>query len=386
MRMTQRRLNFSIKAGIFFCFCLLGFFLTPIDARSETPVDDKADEFDEFDEKPLLELSSEIMQKLGVRTSTLTRKHITKTLRAPGIVAYDETTIYTLNTKFSGWIEKLYIDYEGKYVKKGAPITAIYSPDIVAAQEELLLFHNIDNNKSGAYSDLLEKDKNRLVESAKQRLKYWDITSRQIDGIIKSKQISRTMSIYSPYEGYVVKKLVTEGMQVRAGETLFQIADLSNVWIIADIYEQDSPYIKQGLEAKISLTNFPDKSFPSRIDYIYPELSAKTRTLKVRFPVSNEDSLLKPGMYTEIITSFDIGERLLVPSDAVIDDGVKKVVFVKQEEGKFQPKEVSIGIKTGDYYVVLNGLDDADVVVRGANFLLESEAQLKGIKPLKENQ
>ncbi|MCI4625799.1 MAG: efflux RND transporter periplasmic adaptor subunit, partial [Candidatus Magnetoovum sp. WYHC-5] len=294
--------------------------------------------------------------------------------------------MHTINTKYAGWVEKLYIDYEGKYVKKGAVVAEIYSPKLLAAKEELLILYNMEKKKTGIYSGMFNKDREKLISGAKERLKNWDISEHEINQLIKDGAATRTVSVYSPHEGYVVEKMITAGSSISPGKPLFRIASLSKVWIIVDVYEQDVPYIKLGQSAEIYLANFPGKVFKSKVDYIYPELSGKTRTLKVRFPVDNPDGALKPGMYMEINTSFNIGEQLLVPTEAVIDDGVRKIVFTEEEEkGIFYPKEVALGLKTNGYYVVLGGLTEGEKVVQGANFLLDSDARLKGIKPLEKN-
>ncbi len=346
-----------------------------------------SDDFDaDFDKKPGLEVSMEVLQKFGVKTVPLVKKVVSKDLRVPGVVSFDETTMHTINTKYAGWVEKLYIDYEGKYVKKGAVVAEIYSPKLLAAKEELLILYNMEKKKTGIYSGMFNKDREKLISGAKERLKNWDISEHEINQLIKDGAATRTVSVYSPHEGYVVEKMITAGSSISPGKPLFRIASLSKVWIIVDVYEQDVPYIKLGQSAEIYLANFPGKVFKSKVDYIYPELSGKTRTLKVRFPVDNPDGALKPGMYMEINTSFNIGEQLLVPTEAVIDDGVRKIVFTEEEEkGIFYPKEVALGLKTNGYYVVLGGLTEGEKVVQGANFLLDSDARLKGIKPLEKN-
>ncbi|MGE5237665.1 MAG: efflux RND transporter periplasmic adaptor subunit [Chloroflexota bacterium] len=344
------------------------------------------DEFDEFEEKPSVEVQPGMIQKFGVKTVEVERKSLTRTLRAPGIVMNDETSLYIINTKIPGWIEKLYLNYTGKHVRKGEPLAEIYSPDLVSTQEELLIFSRLAARGKGTYADLFSGDSEKLTDAAKRRLKYWDITDEQVEDILKTGATRKTMTVYSTVDGYVVKRTATEGMKVSAGQELFQIADLSKVWIIADIYEQDLPLVKVGQAATISLSSLPGMSFNSTTDYVYPELSGQTRTVKVRFSVDNPKGILKPSMYTEVTAALSAGTRLAIPEDTVIDDGIRKVVFVARDRagGVYEPREVLLGDKVEGYYEVLKGLKKGDRVVKGANFMLDSEAQLRGVKPLKE--
>lgn len=378
---------------LFVCFLFQGTFLfetCPVlaqntDSNVTKNGDDGFDEdFDaDFDEKPAISISDDALKGLGVKTGKVVKKKIVKTLNLPGIVTFDETMMFTINTKFSGWVEKLYLNYEGKYVKRGDIVADIYSPEVLAAKEELLVFTRLSKNEDPSFGGMFNKDKSLLIDSAKKRLKYLDVTKSQINSLIKRGFAKRTVPIRSPYGGYVVKKLINEGVKVTSGSPLFHIADLKRVWIIADVYEQDFPYIKQGQKADISLSNMPGHILKSKVDYIYPELSGTTRTLKVRFPVNNKSGILRPGMYTQINTEFSLGKSLLVPDDGVIDDGIKKIVFVRQPEGEFVPREVILGIKAHGHFVVIKGLSEGDDVVLGASFLLDSEARLKGVEPLK---
>ncbi len=344
------------------------------------------DEFDEFEEKPSVEVQPGIIQKFGVKTVEVKRKGLTRTLRAPGIVTNDETSLYIINTKIPGWIEKLHLNYTGKHVRKGEPLAEIYSPELVSTQEELLIFNKLAEKGKGTYADLFSGDSGKLTDAAKRRLKYWDITDDQVEEILKTGTTRKTMTVYSTVDGYVVKRIATEGMKVAAGQELFQIADLSKIWIIADIYEQDLPLVRVGQSATISLSSLPGMSFSSKTDYVYPELSAQTRTVKVRFSVDNPKGILKPSMYTEVTAALSAGTRLAIPEDTVIDDGIRKVVFVAEDQaaGIYEPREVLLGDKVEGYYEVLKGLKEGDRVVKGANFMLDSEAQLRGVKPLKE--
>jgi Cu(I)/Ag(I) efflux system membrane fusion protein len=214
---------------------------------------------------------------------------------------------------------------------------------------------------------------------ARQKLQLWEIPSEQIQEIEESKKPIRILTIHSPISGYITQKSVVEGTRILPGEKIFDIADLSTLWVIADIYAHELPMIKKGQTAQICLSFFPGKKFTSKIDYIYPTLSGSTRTAKVRFILSNPDGLLKPQMFTDVEIKIDLGNKLVIPSDAVIDTGTKQVVYMDKGEGYFQPREVALGMRTDEMVEVTKGLKAGDKVAAAANFLIDSEAKLKGV-------
>ncbi|MCD8491758.1 MAG: efflux RND transporter periplasmic adaptor subunit [Geovibrio sp.] len=371
--MARRYLNKTL-----FPFAAAAFLLAPAAY---------ADDFSMFEDAPSIQLTGELIQKLGVKPAKAEYRESVKKLKLPGIVQADETSSFSVNSKFGGWIEKLYVDYRGRNVKKGERVAEIYSPEAVAAQEEYLAFlkysANISPSSGGAYGSVFAEDAKRLTESARQRLKYWDITEKQIQEIEKTGRSKRTITLYSPASGYVTAKNVSEGMKTEPGMELFSAVSLANLWIIADIYEEELKHIRVGSKANVTLAGIPNVIYELTADYIYPEVSQRTRTLKVRFLVNNRSGLLKPSMYTEILAEFPAGRVLAVPSDAVIDDGRRKIVFVSLGEGRFEPREILTGAQTDGFTEVRKGLSEGETVARGANFLLDSEAQLKGISPVK---
>ena len=229
---------------------------------------------------------------------------------------------------------------------------------------------------------LLARDAEAVLEAARQRLRLWDISEKQIGKIEESGKTIRTLTIYSPVNGYVVQKMALQGMKVMPGEKLFDVADLSQVWIIADIYEYELPLIKIGQTAKINLSYFPGKEFTAKIDYVYPTLSADTRTAKIRFTIPNPGAQLKPQMFSDVEVKVDLGKRLAIPDDAVIDTGVRQVVYVDKGDGYFEPREVKLGLRAEGFREVLAGLKAGEKVASSATFLIDSEAQLKGVVPL----
>lgn len=338
------------------------------------------------EEVPTVEIPLDKQQMIGVKTVEAIVKPFEKNIRTVGRVEYDETKLATINTKVEGWIEKLYVDYTGRYVKRGEPLAEIYSPELYATQQELINAlkwkgsANADQNEQ--VEQFLSKDAGAVIEAARTRLKLWDITDEQLKKIEETKTPLRTLKIYSPVNGYVVEKMAIAGMRVMPGEKLFDIADLSTVWVIADIYEYELPFIKEGLPAKLSLSYYPNKEFSSKIEYVYPSLADKTRTVKIRFSNQNSDNELKPQMFTNVEIKIALGNKLSIPQDAIIDTGTRQIVYVDKGEGYFEPREIKIGLRADEMVEVIAGLKEGEKVAASGTFLIDSEAVLKGVTPL----
>ena len=333
-------------------------------------------------EVPLVEIPPEKQQLIGIKTVEVSMLPFEKLIRTVGRIDYDERKLATVNTKIEGWIEKLYVDYTGRYVKKDEPLAEIFSPELYAAQQEFI--NLVKWTKSNLKSDLdrmLAKDAQIILDAAKQRLRLWDITEAQIHKIEESGQPKRTLTIYSPVSGYIVQKMALQGMRVMPGEKLFDVADLSTVWVIADVYEYELPLIQLGQTAKISLSYFPGEILSARVEYVYPTLSGDTRTGKVRFSIPNPGGKLKPQMYTNVEVKISLGERLTIPDVAVIDTGVRQIVYVDKGKGYFEPREVMVGLKAENKVEIIQGLHAGEKVASEANFLIDSEAKLKGVQP-----
>jgi membrane fusion protein, copper/silver efflux system len=337
----------------------------------------------ENDEETAVEIPSEKRQLIGVKITTAEIKPLTKTIRTVGIVEYDERRLATVNMKCEGWIEKLYVDYTGKYVKKGDRLAEIYSPELLATQQEFI--NLLKWSKEGAASRnkevgaMLSRDSNAIVDGARQRLRLWDISEDQIASIEQTGKPVRTLTIKSPASGYVVQKTVVRGQRVVSGEKLFDIADLSSVWILSDIFEYELPLIKTGDRAMISLSYFPGKEFTSTIEYVYPTISGDTRSAKVRFTMPNPGNKLKPQMYTNVEVKINLGKRLVIQEDAVLDSGKRQIVYVDKGEGNFEPRAVTTGIRADGMIEIAGGLKAGERVASSATFLIDSEARLKGI-------
>ena len=368
--------------------------------QTKTPSQEKQEQA--VQEVPQVEITPELQQRIGVKTVKVVVKPIRKTIRTVGRIEIDERSQATVNTKIEGWIEKLYVDYTGRYVKKGEPLAEIYSPELLATQQEFINTkkwagkqaaptlqegHNHDGRTetpepAAALQQMLQKDATATLEAARQRLRLWDISARQIKKIEETGQPIRTLTLYSPVSGYITQKMAIQGMKVMPGEKLFDVADLSHVWIVADIYEYELSAVRVGQPVKITLSYFPGKEWASRIDYIYPVFSAETRTAKVRLTLPNPGGQLKPQMFTNVEIQIDLGRKLMIPDSAVIDTGKGQVVYVDLGNGFFEPREIRTGLRADGAVEVLRGLKTGEKVASSANFLIDSEAQLKGIKPL----
>ena len=351
-------------------------------------------------ETPQIELSADQMQRIGVKTVKAAVKPLQKILRTVGRIEMNERNQATVNTKIEGWIEKLYVDYTGRYVKKGEPLAEIYSPELLATQQEFLNTlkwtnmqttkvpggspdHQAPADAASRVNQWLAKDAAATLEAAKQRLRLWDISEEQIRKIAEEGRPIRTLTLYSPVSGYVTQKMAVQGMRVMPGEKLFDVADFSDLWIIADIYEYELAAVRVGQPVKVTLSYFPGREWPSRIDYIYPVFSADTRTAKVRLALANPGGQLKPQMFTNVEIRIDLGRKLTIPDAAVIDTGRGQVVYVDRGNGSFEPREIQVGLRADGAVEVLRGLKAGDKVASSANFLIDSEAQMKGVKPLK---
>ncbi|MCJ7500724.1 efflux RND transporter periplasmic adaptor subunit, partial [bacterium] len=319
------------------------------------------------------------MQNMGVRLARVERKPLIKNIRTYGSITYDERKIYTVNTKFNGWIEKLYVDFVGDKVKKGQPLFDIYSPELVTAQEEYLLAVEQCGSLCGSPYPSIREGAKRLIEASRTRLRYWDLTDEQIKRIESTGKIRKTLTIYSPASGVIIEKDAFEGHYVKLGEHQFVIADLSIIWVDVDIYEYELPWIRRGMSAHMDLSYIPGKRFMGKVLYVYPFLEEKTRTAKLRLEFKNPGYKLKPGMYANIYLKSVISKSsLVIPQEAIIDSGVRKVVFVSLGKGKFQPREVRIGVEGNENeFQVLEGLKEGEKIVISAQFMLDSESRLR---------
>lgn len=314
-------------------------------------------------------------QNMGVRLGRVEKTNLSKTIRTFGTITYDETSLYSVNTKFNGWIETLHVDFLGERVEKGEPLFDIYSPDLLTAQQEYLIAVQ-QRSGSKRYNP---KDSDRLLDASRTRLVYWDITDEQIAQLETAGEIQKTITIFSPASGVVIKKNALKGHYVKAGEHQYEIADLSSVWVDVDIYEYELPWVHKGMAAEMDLAYIPGKRYLGKVLFIYPYLDPKTRTARLRLSFPNPENALKPGMYANVYLQNSLPDkRLVVPQEAVIDSGVRKRVFVSHGKGKFEAREVTLGVEGNDYmFEVIDGLTAGEEIVVSGQFMLDSESRLK---------
>jgi len=325
-----------------------------------------------------VKISLDKVQKLGVKTELVSMRELSKTVRAVGQFQLDERRQHSVTTKFEGYIEKLYVNATGQQVGRGQPLMEVYSPELVSAQEEYLIAWNGRQSlKNGTEESLVGVG--QLAESALKRLRNWDISAAQLQRLQTEGKATRTLTIYSPTSGVVLEKNVVQGMRFMPGEPLFKIVDLSAIWLLAEVYEQDLAQVHVGQSVKINVDAYPDKVLTGKIAYIYPTVSPETRTAKVRVEMNNPGGILRPDMYAsvQLLNGADKAQVLTVPDSAVIDSGTRKVVLVQRAEGLFEPREVKLGSRSDGYSEVLQGLSTNELVVVRANFLIDAESNLK---------
>jgi Cu(I)/Ag(I) efflux system membrane fusion protein len=324
-----------------------------------------------------VQISPERQQLIGVKIGTVEIKPLEKVIRTVGRVDYDEKRIVTVSPKIGGWIEDLYVDFTGKFVKQGDPLFTIYSPELVSTQEEYLLAIQAKKSLSKSPFPEVASSGNSLAESAKRRLKLWDINDDQIKTLEETGQATKTLTFYSPFSGFVLEKSAYKGMNVMPGVALYKLADLSVVWLYADVYEYELPFVRLEQQASVQLASMPGETFTGRAVYIYPSLNPETRTAKVRFEIPNPQGKVKPEMYANVEIRVTLGKKLVVPEGAIIDTGIRQLAIIDKGNGYFEPREVKVGVKVDNYYEVIKGLKAGEKVVTSANFLIDSESKLK---------
>ena len=324
-----------------------------------------------------IKISVDKVQKLGVRSEPAAMRSLDKVIRAVGRIEVDERRVFAIAPKFEGWVERLFVNATGQPVSKGDPLFEAYSPELVSAQREYAIANEAVKALRDAGDDP-QAGMKRLADSSLTRLKNWDISEEQVRALAQSGEARRTLTFRSPVAGIVMEKKAVQGMRFMPGDSLFQIADLSSVWVMADVYEQDIGLVRTGSKAKVSISAYPEQSFEGTITYVYPTLKPETRTVPVRLETANARHLLKPGMFAEVqLPVGGKGKVLAVPNSAVIDSGTRQIVLVQLTEGRFEPREVKLGSRTDTYVEVRDGVKEGEQVVVAANFLIDAESNLK---------
>ena len=346
------------------------------DGMELTPV--YADEEDTGVFEPgTVKISGRRQQLINLRVVEVKEGTIGQNIRTVGVLQYDETKIVKIHPRIEGWIDKVYADYTGRFVRKGQPLFSIYSPELVATQQEYLLALKAEQSLGESKFADVSSGAKSLRASAYRRLKLWDVSDQQIKQLEDTQKPMTTIVFYSPVSGFVLEKNAFEKSRITYDTETYSIVDLSTIWLMADIYEYEAPRVRIGQKAIMSLAYDPGRPFEGKVTYIYPSLNNMTRTLKARIEFANPQFLLKPDMYANVELEVNQGTGLLIPEEAVLDSGERKIVFVQTKEGVFEPREVKTGPRSGGEVLITRGLKAGEKVVASGNFLIDSESQLK---------
>jgi membrane fusion protein, copper/silver efflux system len=324
-----------------------------------------------------IKISPQKQQLIGVQTTPVRHEALVRTVRTTGQITADETRIAHVHVKINGFIEDVFVDYVGQLVKKGQPLFTVYSPDLVSTQEEYLIAKRGDKYLGTSQFADVSQGARSLLRSARERLKLWDISDDQIKRLDETGEVSRTLTFYSPISGFVMDRKAFPQTSITPDMDLYQITDLSIVWVNADVYEYEVPFVRVGQQAVVQLSYYPGKSYTGKIAYIYPTVDPMTRTVKVRIELSNREFELKPQMLANVQLNIDYGHQVVIPQEAVLDSGDKQYVFVVHNGGVFEPRTVQLGAKFESKVAVLSGLKTGETIVMSGNFLIDSESRLK---------
>jgi len=356
---------------------ICGMDLIPVDPVGESPREAEGGRggAPAVEGRAIVDIDPARQQLIGLTTAPVTVGPVGGAWRTFGRVAVDETRVRHINVKVPGFIERIHVDYVGKSVREGDPLFAVYSPELLSAQEEYLLALRTRGalGRGGALAD----DGEALVRSARRKLSLWDVPESEIERLEQTGETSKTLTFYSPVSGVVTKKDIVEGMKLEAGAMPYEIVDLSSVWVLADIYEGELQHVKVGMPASLTLNAFPNHEFKGRVLFMDPLLDPQTRTVKVRLAFPNPSGDLRPEMFGEVVLHGEPREGLRIPQDAVLDSGTEKIVFVSLGHGKFEPRKVRLGLVNGHDVEVVSGLALGEQVVTRANFLIDSESKLR---------
>ena len=322
-------------------------------------------------------ISPEKQVLAGVRTAVVQRKPLSRDIRTTAQIVADETRIAHVHVKVAGFIDKVYVDFVGQQVKKGQPLFTLYSPDLVSTQEEYLIAKRGNATLGNAPFQEISEGSKSLLQSARQRLKLWDISDDQIKELDETGKVSKDLTFYSPITGFVTDRKVFPQTSVTPDTELYTVSDLSTVWADADIYEYEVPFVHLGQRVTLTLSYYPGKTYTGNISFVYPTVDPQTRTVKVRIQLPNPGFLLKPQMFADAQVRVDYGTKIIVPEEAVLNSGMEQHVFVVHDGGMFEPRKVSVGPVVDGNAVILSGLKAGETIVVSGNFLIDSESGLK---------
>jgi RND family efflux transporter MFP subunit len=324
-----------------------------------------------------IQLTPQRMQSIGVKFGTVAYKNVNDEIRVTGNVEADETRISSIQIRFPGWIRKVYVDATYRYVRKGQPLFTIYSPDLVATEQEYLLARQNQQQLNSSTVAGVSTGAASLANAAKERLAQWEVSQDEISKLESTGKVITDLTFNAPASGYITEKSVLPNMYVQPDTKLYTVADLSTVWVNAQVFQPDIGKIKPGDAAQITVDAYPGKTFSGRVDQILPQVDATTRTVRVRLVLANPQLKLKPGMYVNVVLKVALGRQLVVPASAVLQSGTRQVVFVNRGDGNLEPRQVMTGARVGDEFIVAKGLKANESIVTSANFLIDSESQLQ---------
>lgn len=322
-------------------------------------------------------IAADKQQLIGIRTAEVKRETLVREVRTTGQITADETRIAHVHVKVNGFVEKVWVDSIGQLVKKGQPLFTLYSPDLVATQQEYLIAKSSEKTLGASSIPEVAQDSRLLLRSARERLKLWDISDEQIEKLDESGKVNRTLTFYSPVTGFVTDRKAFPQTSVSPDTELYTVSDLSTIWVNADIFEYEVPFVMVGQPAAMQLSYYPGKTWNGRVSFIYPTVDPATRTVKVRLEFRNPGFQLKPQMFAEVALKVNYGNQVAVPQEAVLDSGKEQTVFVARDGGHYEPRKITTGAKLDGKVVVLSGLKAGDTVVTSGNFLIDSESRLK---------
>lgn len=324
-----------------------------------------------------IQLTPQRMQSIGVRFGTVAYKNVNDEIRVTGNVDADESRISYVQVRFPGWIRKVYADATYRYVRKGQPLFTIYSPELVTTEQEYLLARRNQQQLKNSTVAGVSTGAASLANAAKERLMQWEVPQEEISKLETTGKEINDLTFNAPASGYITEKNVLPNMYVQPDTKLYTVADLSTVWVNAQVFQPDIGKIKPGDAAQITVDAYPGKTFSGRVDQILPQVDATTRTVRVRLVLANPQLKLKPGMYVNVVLKIPLGRQLVVPASAVLQSGTRQIVFVDRGDGNLEPRQVTTGARVGDEFIVVSGLKAHESIVTSANFLIDSESQLQ---------
>jgi RND family efflux transporter MFP subunit len=330
----------------------------------------------EMGDEGTIRLTADQVRTFGITFGTAEVRPLERTIRAVGLVSFDETRMAYVTPKFGGYVERLYVDFTGQPVSRGQPLLEIYSPELVSAQEEMLLARGLEEKIGQSGVEGVAAGSADLLAQARRRLRYWDISEAQIERVLSTGQVQRTLILHAPVSGIVMEKNILEGQAFMPGNNLYMIADLSEVWIEAQLFEADVALVEEGMPAAIEVAALPGRTLEGTVEYVYPTLKENTRSMTARIALPNPGGRLKPGMYATVRLEKDLGRVLAVPRSAVLRTGESAVAFVDMGEGQLMPHELTLGMTGEENVEVLEGLRPGARVVTSAQYLLDSESNL----------